>query len=77
MKLGGEGKINEIIVFSFFIILGVGYLIGYYFGRQDGIKKGRVKTEISLREESLQKGYCVLCKDNKNIQALQEKNRDI
>lgn len=59
------------------MVLGAGYLIGYYFGYKDGIRKGKVEAKLSLREESLQKGYCILCKNDKNSQTLQEKNKDI
>jgi len=64
-------EINLLIIVAIIFILGIGYAIGYYFGKQDGIKEGILITPILLREESLRKGSCVLCQQDKNSESLQ------
>lgn len=70
-------QINNLIILGLFLALGVGYIIGYYFGKRDGKEEGKLIAPILLRRNSLQKGYCILCKSNKNSQALQGKKDEM
>ncbi len=54
--------------FTGYIIVALGILlIGYIWGRrlglQEGIKLGRVLAPLELRQQSLEKGYCLLCQE--------------
>ena len=46
-------------------------LLGYLWGKHDGLvegyKRGTVDLPLLLREQSLERGYCVLC--NEQMQA--------
>jgi hypothetical protein len=64
-------KINLFLVIMVIISLVIGYIAGYYFGKQDGKKKGILLTPILLRKTSFEKGYCILCENDKNSQDLQ------
>ncbi|MGM0470740.1 MAG: hypothetical protein ACQEQI_00425 [Bacillota bacterium] len=55
--------INLILIVSGLII---SYNLGYYYGKRRGIKRGKELSALELREESLTKGYCLLCNGDKN-----------
>lgn len=67
-------KINTFFILGMLISLVIGYIIGYRLGKQEGKKEGILFTPIFLRKKSLEEGNCVLCKNNKNSQFLQEKH---
>lgn len=60
---------------AWFIVLALGLLLGGYIwgrrlGLQEGIKLGHTIAPLKMRQESLEKGYCLLCKeplDRENI----------
>lgn len=47
-----------IILFSIFLL---GFFIGKYFGKNQGLKEGQAMMPLLLRQESLALGYCLLC----------------
>lgn len=48
-------------------ILLIGYIWGRRFGVQEGIKIGRALAPLELRQQSLEKGYCILCKEPSRV----------
>jgi len=52
--------LNLIIMVS---ILLIGYLWGKHDGRIEGYQRGVVHVPLLLREQSLEQGYCLLCKE--------------
>lgn len=45
------------------VLLLIGYCWGKRVGRQEGYQEGLVHLPLALREQSLEQGYCALCKE--------------
>lgn len=41
----------------------VGYLLGKHYGYVAGYQQGTAEVPLKLREESLERGICVLCNE--------------
>ncbi|MCK8825020.1 hypothetical protein [Fuchsiella alkaliacetigena] len=64
---------SKLLVLIVVLALGIGYAVGYYFGKQDGVTKGILVSPIFLRKESLKEGYCVLCTEDKSSKDCRER----
>ena len=53
------------ILISLLVGMLAGYLWGYRLGKRDGIIQARQKTPLVMLAESLEKGYCTLCNQEK------------
>ncbi len=53
-----------IIVFVLVVLL-IGYIWGRRLGIEEGIKLGRALAPLELRQQSQEKGYCLLCTEPK------------
>jgi hypothetical protein len=57
------------MIIKLLIIFLVGILIGYNLGFKKGKEKGKAiglnEAPLIILEESLKKGYCILCKEQK------------
>jgi len=50
-------------VISMIILLLIGYCWGKKVGHREGYQEGLAHLPLSLRQQSLEQGYCVLCKE--------------
>jgi hypothetical protein len=53
------------MMLSTLIAVLIALLVGYIWGKRDGLLRGNQQGEVSipllLRQQSLEKGYCILC----------------
>lgn len=56
----------QVIAILLLCALLLGYVWGKHNGRVEGYKQGIVNLPLSLREESYNQGYCLLC--NKQLE---------
>lgn len=45
----------------FFLALLAGYFAGKHYGHIIGLEEGKSEAILTIREKSLERGYCVLC----------------
>jgi len=59
---------------STMIAVVIALLVGYIWGKRDGIvcgnQQGAVSIPLLLRQQSLEKGYCILCNKSKKKRML-------
>lgn len=57
------------MMLSTVIAVMIALLVGYIWGKHDGLvcgkQQGAVSIPLQLRQQSLEKGYCILCKKPK------------
>jgi len=49
-----------VVVLIFFLL---GYIFGKRIGREEGLEIGRTSLALTLRQQSYEQGYCVICRE--------------